>query len=752
MYRWNKESSTLVSDLHELENKYHDTEKEFNAYARFMYHGWEYDPQTGYDDDEMDAGLAELDKTLQGLPHPVHKAKLFAFVLDHTRIEINEHDYFVGIYTNNRPLMKYVGTPWSENVYKDFPKEYNLLGEFYRAGAAFGGLDFDHTIPDWDRIMRLGFPGILEAIRKSRQEKEFIGALTDKQRYFAEGAEIEYEAILRLLDRLAKRARSMNFTKAKKIAVCLEHLRDGAPQDLYEAMQLIYIYFILSECIDNYQVRSLGYGLDATLLPYFERDIASGRYDMDSAAEMLGYFLMQWSAIGNYWGQPFYLGGMLPDGTSRVTKLSRLILEVYDKLGLYNPKIQIKVNRTTPKDFVLQALEMIRHGNTSIVFCSDDVITRCLMSRGATYEEAVDSAISGCYEYKIKNGRSIGTAGAYVNALKPISLVLDNGVDTQTGLTIGLQTGILDELKDFAAFYRAYLAQFAYMARAFMDSLDRMEPRIGEINPSLMYSSTMQICVDSLTDALDGAQENIVTMLLCGIGTAVDALMAVKTLVYEQKIVTLQELNEALHADWVGHEELRSRALNCPKKYGCGDAEADNYAAALLMFAHDLYAGKRSLRGGRYILEVHSARAYIIHGERTMATPDGRCAGEEISKNASPTPGADRRGVTALIRSATTMDTTLANCGFCLDVMMHPTAVQGEDGMAALYAVLQSYLQLGGASIHFNIFSPELLRDAQKHPEKYRTLQVRVCGWNVLFNNMPRVEQDKFIARAEGVR
>jgi formate C-acetyltransferase len=98
------------------------------------------------------------------------------------------------------------------------------------------------------------------------------------------------------------------------------------------------------------------------------------------------------------------------------------------------------------------------------------------------------------------------------------------------------------------------------------------------------------------------------------------------------------------------------------------------------------------------------------------------------------------------------MDTTLANCGFCLDVMMHPTAVQGEDGMAALYAVLQSYLQLGGASIHFNIFSPELLRDAQKHPEKYRTLQVRVCGWNVLFNNMPKVEQDKFIARAEGVR
>lgn len=752
MYHWNKEASALNADLQALENKYHDTEKEFNAYARFMYHGWEYDPQTGYDDAEMDAGLAQLNKTLQGLPHPIHKAKLFAFVLDHTRIEINEHDYFVGIYTNNRPLMKYVGTPWSENVYKDFPQEHNLLVEFYNAGAAFGGLDFDHTVPDWDRLMQFGFSGILAEVRKSRQEKEAAGVLNEKQRFFAEGVEIEYEAILRLMDRLAKHARAMHFAKAEKIAVCLEHLRDGAPQDLYEVLQFIYIYFILSECIDNYQVRSLGYGLDATLLPYFEHDLADGRYDMDSAAELLGYFLMQWSAIGNYWGQPFYLGGMLPDGTTKVTNLSHLILEVYDKLGLYNPKIQIKVNRTTPKAFVLQALEMIRHGNTSIVFCSDDNITRCLMSRGATYEEAVESVISGCYEYKCKSGKAIGTAGAYVNALKPISLVMDNGLDAKSGLPIGIRTGALEEFKDFSAFYQAYLAQLAHMARAFLDSLDRMEPRIGEINPSLMYSATIPVCVDSLTDALDGALENITTMLFCGIGTAVDALMAVKTLVYEQKLVTLQQLNEALHADWVGYEDLRSRALNCPKKYGCGDVEADNYAAAILRFAHELYAGRRNTRGGRYILEMHSARAYIIHGERTMATPDGRRAGEEISKNASPTPGADRCGVTALIRSATTMDTTLANCGFCLDVMMHPTAVQGEDGMAALYAVLQSYLQLGGASIHFNIFSPELLRDAQKHPEKYRTLQVRVCGWNVLFNNMPKVEQDKFIARAEGVR
>ena len=751
MYQWNKEASAIVADMETLENKYHDTSKEFNAYARFIYHGWEYDVSTGYDDAEMDAELAKLNQTLMGEAHPIHKAKLFAFVLDHTRIEINEHDYFVGIYANNRPLLKYISGPWGGAVYASFPEEQRILHEQDRAGAAYGWLDFDHTVPDWDRLMNLGFPGILAAVRQSRSEKEANGTLTEKQRDFARGMEIAYEAILRLTDRLAKRARTMSFAKAEKIAVCMEHLRDGAPQDLYDAMQMIYLYFMISECIDNYQVRSLGYGLDATLMPFFERDLADGRYSMDDAAELLGYFLMQWSAIGNYWGQPFYLGGMNADGTTKVNVLTCLILEVYDKLGIYNPKIQIKVNRSTPKDFILQALEMIRHGNSSIVFCSDDIITRCLMSRGATYEEAVDSVISGCYEYKCK-GKDIGACGAYFNALKPISLVFDNGVDVRTGLEIGLKTGTLDTLIDFAAFYRAYLDQLAFMMRSYIGAINRMETRIDEINPSLMFSATVIPCVDTLTDALDSGLENTTDMLLSGLGTAVDALMAVKALVYDQKIVSLQTLNEALHADWVGYEDLRTRARNCPKKYGCGDAETDNYAAAILGFVHDLFAGKRNLRGGQYLLEMHSARAYIVHGEKTIATPDGRHAGEEMSKNASPTPGADRHGVTALIRSATTMHTAHATNGFCLDVFMHPTAVQGEDGLSALYAVLQSYLQMGGASIQFNIFNAELLRDAQKHPEKYRNLQVRVCGWNVLFNNMPKIEQDKFIERAEAVQ
>ena len=148
---------------------------------------------------------------------------------------------------------------------------------------------------------------------------------------------------------------------------------------------------------------------------------------------------------------------------------------------------------------------------------------------------------------------------------------------------------------------------------------------------------------------------------------------------------------------------------------------------------------------------MHSARGFILQGDKTLATPDGRRMGEELSKNASPHPGADKNGVTALIHSATSIDTSLADVGFCLDVMLHPTTVQGEKGLDVLYQVMRTYMDKGGQSIHFNIFNADTLRDAQAHPEKYENLQVRVCGWNVLWNQMSKVEQDAYILRAENI-
>ena len=178
---------------------------------------------------------------------------------------------------------------------------------------------------------------------------------------------------------------------------------------------------------------------------------------------------------------------------------------------------------------------------------------------------------------------------------------------------------------------------------------------------------------------------------------------------------------------------------------------SDQYAAAIVRKLSNVISSRKNGHGCPYLMEIHSARGFIMQGEKTMATPDGRKRGEELSKNASPHPGMDREGVTALIHSATTIDTALANVGFCLDVMLHPTTVQGQGGLDVLYQVMRTYMDKGGQSIHFNIFNADMLREAQAHPEQYENLQVRVCGWNVLWNHMSKSEQDAYILRAENI-
>ena len=750
-------SYLLDADRNRIENKYHCANQPFDPFNRMAHHGYDYDESTGLSDKQIDEGLSLLVSSLQGKARPIIKAEAFAFVLDHTRIDVNENDYFVGLYSWGRLLDKHTVLKWKDEAYSaareeiekaGLPKDY--LDDLSKTGAVWLVADFDHTVPDWDSLLTLGFAGILERAKAAFAALERSGTATQKQRDFYLGIVIEYEAILRFLERLYAYSLTKHNEKSKKISACLNNLCKNAPSNFYEALQLIYLYFMISESVDHYQVRSLGYGLDSSLSPFYFNDLKNGTFTKEELSEFLAHFLLQFSAIGNYWGQPFYLGGSHLDGTTKINDLSYLILDVYDKLGLYNPKIQIKTDRNTPKEFILKVLEIIRGGNSSFVFCNSDTIVKAMMRSGATYEKALDAVIKGCYEYAIK-GECVGISFNTFNALKPVELVFFNGKDKKTGIEIGLQTGNIEDFTSFEQFYKAYLAQFRYLIENSLICLDALERRIEHINPAPLYSATVPNCVNTMTDALGGGILNVSDMLLNGFGTAVDALMAVYELVFEKKVTTMKELSLAVAKNWKGFEKLRQKALSCKHKYGVNDEIADFYACALHRFFADAFASRKNTHGGNYEYELHSALAFIQQGEHTAATPDGRFDGEETSKNGSPTMGADKKGVTALIASATKLDLALADSGACLDVMLHPSAISGEDGLRAFYGVLDTYFKQGGASVHFNVLSAELLEDAQKNPQKYRNLQVRVCGWNVLWNNMKKSEQDAYIRRAKSI-
>lgn len=742
----------LEKDRKFIENKYHMTNEPFNPYNRMAYHGYDYDVSTGMGDDEIKAGLKNLYEKIKDLPHPVAKAYAVKYTLDNTRIDVNEHDYFVGFYSVNRLASAIGQWKWYGEVFdKVIPKTKALIDDMNNSGAVTVWPDFDHVVPDWNSLLTLGFSGIIERVKSYRQKHAEGGTLADEAAAYFDGMEITYRAVIDVIDRLYKYALTQNHGKAKRIADCLKHIRDGAPTNIYEAMQLIYIYFMVSECFDGYQVRSLGNGLDGSLYPFYENDLKNGTFTRDEIGELIGYFLMQWSAIGNFWGQPFYMGGTDTNGGTKYNDLSADILDVYDRLGIYNPKIQIKVNENTPDKILFKVFDMIRRGHSSFVFCCEPGMVRAVMSYGASYEEALNMDIRGCYETGVR-ADEVSTAAGYVNALKPIEYVFSNGFDKRLAKQFGLKTGELGELKTFDIFYNAVLRQWENLIEMTVGVSDSYEKHLGTINPSNMYSATVERSLERGRDAYQsGVKFNNSAILNCGFASLVDSVMTVKEFVYDKKEVSLAELKNALDNNWKGYEPLHTKIRKSCHKYGNSDTTADVYSQAMAAYFAMKVNNRPNARGGVYKAIMHSAMQFIEQGKLTSATPDGRYDGDEISKNASPSVGMDKNGVTALINSALCVKPYIYPESFCLDIMLHPTAVEGDGGLGIMKALLFAYMNGGGMSIQFNVFSTDTLKDAQKNPQKYQNLQVRVCGWNVLWNNLSEKEQNSYIARAENI-
>ena len=736
-----------------IENKYHKTDEPFNPYSRMAYHGYDFDKSTGLEDEEIKDGLSKLYEKTKDLPHPVTKAYAVKYVLENTKIDINEHDLFVGLWSVNRLANSVTLNKWNAEVFETIlPEVKQKMNDMNESGAVAIWPDFDHVVPDWDAILCLGFPGLKKRAEEYKELHKARGTLTPETEAFFDGIIIEYTAIIALVDRLYRLALTQNHDKAKKVAECLLHIRDGAPQNIYEAMQVIYIYFIVSECFDSYQVRSLGNSLDNTLYGFYKNDLKSGAYTKEEIRELFRYFLFQWSAIGNYWGQPFYMGGTNADGSTKYNELSYDILDVYDELRIYNPKIQVKINENTPGRLLFKVFDMIRRGKSCFALCCEPGMMKAVMSYGATYEEALNMDIRGCYETGVR-ANEVSSATGYVNALKSVEYVFSNGFDSRIGKHFGLKTGELKDLKTFEDFYSAVLKQWENLIEMTIDVSKQYEKYLSFINPSNMYSATIEGALKKGADAYQsGVKFNNSALLNCGFASLVDAVMAVKEFVYDKKDVTLEALSAALAADWKGFEDLHTKVVKSLRKYGNDDAETDRYTEAMSAYFASKVNNRPNARGGVYKAIMHTAMEFVWEGEKTGATPDGRYSGDEISKNGSPSVGMDREGVTALIKSALKARPYTYCESFCVDVMLHPTAVSGDEGLEIMKSLLFMYMKNGGQTVQFNVFNTETLRDAQKRPEKYQNLQVRVCGWNVLWNNLSEKEQNAYITRAENIR
>ncbi len=396
---------------------------------------------------------------------------------------------------------------------------------------------------------------------------------------------------------------------------------------------------------------------------------------------------------------------------------------------------------------------MIRRGNNSLAFAGHEAIERAMTGIVVPPEDARDCDIYGCYEFAPRGVRNAtNTLCGFLNMLKPFELIFNGGRDRRTGQNVGPRPPALSELRTFGDFCRAYLDELQWIIDQNILTVNEFETHLNEINPANLFSATISHSLESARDAFhNGSFYNNTIFQNAGFGSAVDSLAVIRELVYRRREVDINTLGTALNADWQGFEKLHRTILNFPGRYGNGVRPADRIAAMLARFVGDAINGRPNGRGGIWLASAHSARQFLDEGKLTGATPDGRFSGEEMSKNASPVMGMDTAGVTALIRSAIAVDSACFPGDFPLDVMMHPSSVSGDDGLVAWRRLIRTYLENNGLAIHFNIFDSGVLKEAQKHPEKYRGLQVRVCGWNVRFTEMSPREQNMYIRRAENI-
>ena len=529
---------------------------------------------------------------------------------------------------------------------------------------------------------------------------------------------------------------------------CLENICTDSPKTLYQYLTMTYFYHLFQEHVDRIQARTLG-NLDVDGYPFYKADVEAGRLTRENAEELFRYFFEKYTNQGHTHSQPLYFGGFDENGDSLINELSYIMLDAYDKSCIVNPKLFIKVMPNTPDEFLKKALDMIRRGKNSIVFINEELGCRISRKLGRTEEETRRLVGTGCNNFASR-GKETTPEHVYVNLAKGIELAFNNGVDFATGAFVGCKTGDVSEFKTFEDFKNAYIAQTEKLIdKAFIIS-DFYDSHLLDINPALLYSGSMPDSVNSGKDAYyDGVKYTNTVMFLSCHATAADSLMMVKKYVYDKKIITIEQLYNALKNNWEGYEDLRDMILMDEEKFGNNIDSVDNLACEMLNHFTNKVTSRKNKRGGHFVVNGESIWWAHFWAEKCAATPDGRMRGDMLSKNMSATIGQDKKGITALIKSVTKIDATNLAYGCPFDYMLHPSAVKGEDGLNAMLGLLRTFMKRGGYGYQGNVQDADTLRDAQNRPEKYPNLQVRISGWSWFFTQMEKEFQDEFIKRAE---
>ncbi len=627
-------------------------------------------------------------------------------------------------------------------------------------------IDRGYHATDHKKAVEKGFLAVLAEVQQALETCTAVDDESYGRRNFLQGLAIVLKAGIHYARRhaalardLAKKARGKRKAALIRIAENCEHVPAHPARNFYEAVQATWFLHVMIH-LESRAQESLG-RMDHFLYPYYRQDMARGVLTAVEAVDILECLRVKMSTLRLFTsvkyseivsGEAQYhnvtLGGQTPDGRDDTNELSYLFLEAAARTPTPHPTLSIRFHDRMDKEFALKGLELVKKGLGFPAFFNDRSAIAWLLSCGVPLEVARSHCISGCVHPTIP-GQTSPFDALFISIPKCLELALNNGFDPRTKKQIGPRTGAFCDMQTFDDLMNSFKAQTRFFSEEGGAMISLQKVARSQIVPAMLSSAFIDDCIQKGKTCLaDGARYNIIIQIPVGIIDAIDSLAAVKKCVFDDKTITSTELLTALSDDFATQEKLRRMLLAAPK-YGNDNDFADQIAADVYSWWRQMVADIDGPYGIKQLPAPYSVSAHGAAGKRTGALPSGRLSGQPFADGSvSPFPGMDVKGPTAVINSAGKID-QIPLFSSLLNMKFHPSALKSEADLKKLLALIKTYFDYGGKHIQFNVVDSRTLRDAQTHPEKYRSLMVRVAGYSALFTELTRNIQDEIIMRTE---
>ena len=689
--------------------------------------------------------------------------------------------------------------------------EHNIFtpGNYFYNGVG-------HVTVKYGEVLAIGFSGIKAKAQAELDKLCLADGDYQKKSRFLEAVMISCDAAIEYARRYARLALKeaeectdpVRKRELLQIAQNCANVPEKGATGFYEACQS---FWFVQQLL---QIESSGHSIspgrfDQYMYPYYQKDMESGKITREFAQELMDCIWVKLNDLnkcrdaasaegfaGYSLFQNLIAGGQNDEGIDVTNDLSFMSIQASMHVFLPQPSLSVRVWNGTPHEFLIRAAELTRTGIGLPAYYNDEVIIPSLMSRGLTLQDARDYNIIGCVEPQ-KSGKTEGWHdAAFFNMCRPLELVFSNGIDK--GVRIGPATGNVEDMTTFEQFYDAYKKQMDYAIQLLVNADNAIDMAHAERCPLPFLSSMVDDCMKvGKTVQEGGAVYNFTGPQGFGVANMADSLYSVKTLVYDEKKITMGELKEALATNYgkglgaedvaamtakianelkeagktIGEKEVAAilntvvAASEAPEvkangkrilklieevpKFGNDIPEVDAFARDVAYTYTEPLQNYKNPRGGSFQAGLYPVSANVPLGAQTGATPDGRLAYQPVADGVSPSAGKDVNGPTAAANSVSRLDHYIASNGTLFNQKFHPSALSGRNGLENFVGLIRSYFDQKGSHMQFNVVSRETLLDAQKHPEQYKHLVVRVAGYSALFTTLSKSLQDDIIRRTE---